>query len=90
MTTIAITELDALIRREHHDPHSILGAHPQDGDAVIRAYRPGACAIKAELDDGEEVELEQIHPAGVFEGAVTAAGAQLPLRYRLADVIARL
>ena len=28
MTTIAKTELDALARREHPEPHAILGAHP--------------------------------------------------------------
>jgi 1,4-alpha-glucan branching enzyme len=81
VTTIDTTDLDTLVRREHHDPHSILGAHPADTGLVIRAYRPGAGAITAHVADGDEVELEQIHPAGVFEGLVE--GAELPLRYRL-------
>ncbi|MBV8430822.1 MAG: hypothetical protein JO244_06650, partial [Solirubrobacterales bacterium] len=81
MSTVANTELDALVRREHHNPHGVLGAHPGDGGVVIRAFRPAACAITAQLDDGRAVELEQIHAGGVFEGQ--AEGAVLPLHYRL-------
>jgi 1,4-alpha-glucan branching enzyme len=81
VTTVDTTELDTLVRREHHDPHSILGAHPADDGLVVRAYRPGACAVTAQLEAGDDVELEEIHPAGVFEGLAQAA--ELPLRYRL-------
>jgi 1,4-alpha-glucan branching enzyme len=91
LTTVAPTELESLVRREHANPHAVLGAHPDADAVVIRALRPGACAITAHLDGdpgqelpGEEtasVELEQIHPGGVFEGHVE--GAELPLRYRL-------
>ncbi|HUE26904.1 MAG TPA: hypothetical protein VMP89_09035, partial [Solirubrobacteraceae bacterium] len=81
MTTIATTELDALVRREHSNPHGVLGAHPADGGVVIRALRPAASAITAQLDGGTTIELEQIHPGGVFEG--TAEGVELPLHYRL-------
>ena len=28
MTTIAGSELDTLVRREHPNPHELLGAHP--------------------------------------------------------------
>jgi 1,4-alpha-glucan branching enzyme len=79
--SVTTDQLDALVRREHADPHSVLGAHPQNGGVVIRALRPAACGITAETDDGTSVELEQIHPGGVFEG--TVEGAELPLRYRL-------
>jgi 1,4-alpha-glucan branching enzyme len=81
VTTIDTTDLDTLVRREHHDPHSLLGAHPADGGVVIRAFRPAACAITAHVEGGDDIELEQIHPAGVFEAV--AEGAELPLRYRL-------
>jgi 1,4-alpha-glucan branching enzyme len=85
VTTIAPPELDSLVRREHPNPHGILGphppAHPTDEGVVIRALRPAACGITAVLGDGTQVELEQIHPGGVFEGEVE--GAELPLRYRL-------
>jgi 1,4-alpha-glucan branching enzyme len=81
MTTLASSELDALVRREHPNPHDVLGAHPAQDGVVIRALRPAAGAITAHVLDGPDVELEQIHPGGVFEGVVE--GAELPLRYRL-------
>jgi 1,4-alpha-glucan branching enzyme len=74
-------QFDALVRREHYSPHDLLGAHPQDGGVVIRALRPAAEAITARLPDGQVVQLQRVHPGGVFEGAV--AGASLPLRYQL-------
>ena len=83
MTTVAAGQLDALVRREHPSPHDVLGAHPVDDGVVIRALRPAACAITAQLPDGpvDAVELEQVHPGGVFEGVVE--DAELPLAYRL-------
>jgi 1,4-alpha-glucan branching enzyme len=85
MTTVAPTELDALVRREHSNPHAILGphpaAHPAPDGVAIRVLRPAASAITAVLDDGTELELRQIHPGGVFEGVLE--GGELPLRYRL-------
>src|ERR1700745_3059514 len=81
MTTVATTELETLVRRGHANPHGVLGAHPVDGGVVLRALRPGASAITAHLDDGQTVELDQIHAGGVFEGV--AEGAELPLHYQL-------
>ena len=79
--TVATNELDALVRREHSNPHSVLGPHPQGDGVAIRVLRPSAAEITAELDDGTRLELERIHPGGVFEGVVEGAG--LPLHYRL-------
>jgi 1,4-alpha-glucan branching enzyme len=81
VTTVATAQLEAIVRREHGDPHSILGAHPDGDGLVIRALRPGARAVAAQFDDGRDVELEEIHPGGVFES--TVPGAEPPLSYRL-------
>ena len=35
-------DLHRLSAGEHHDPHSILGAHEYDDHTVIRALRPHA------------------------------------------------
>jgi 1,4-alpha-glucan branching enzyme len=78
---VATRELEALVRREHANPHSVLGVHEDNGGTVVRALRPAASGITAQLDDGTEVELEEIHPGGVFEGFVE--GAKPPLHYRL-------
>jgi 1,4-alpha-glucan branching enzyme len=75
------SEIELVVRREHADPHHVLGAHPSNGGVVVRAFRPAAEKVLARLDGGEPIPLEQRHPAGLFEGMVV--GAELPLRYEL-------
>jgi 1,4-alpha-glucan branching enzyme len=80
--SVTIGELDAVVRREHSNPHAILGPHEAEGGVTVRAYRPGAASVKVRLeDDGRAQQLEAVHPGGVFEGLIE--GAELPLRYRL-------
>jgi 1,4-alpha-glucan branching enzyme len=79
--TVATSELDALARREHTQPHAILGAHPADGGVVVRAFRPGAVKVSVKPAKGKSVELEQVHAAGIFEGVIK--GAEMPFRYKL-------
>jgi 1,4-alpha-glucan branching enzyme len=80
MTTAAAPDLERLARREHNDPHSILGAHPTSDGVVIRAMRPAAEAVRA-VAGGQAIELERIHPGGIYEGVVE--GVELPLHYTL-------
>ena len=57
---------DGVISGETHDPHAVLGAHP-DGDAtVIRTLRRGAGSVAA-LVDGVRHDLARVHDGGVFE-----------------------
>jgi 1,4-alpha-glucan branching enzyme len=79
--TVATSELEALVRREHSNPHSVLGAHPQNGGVVVRALRPAANSVTLLADGKPAVELSQIHPGGIFEGEIK--DAVLPLRYQL-------
>ncbi len=74
-------ELDRLARREHSQPHAILGAHPAKGGVVVRAFRPGAEKVSVKPPKGRAVGMKQIHPAGIFEGELP--GAELPLHYTL-------
>jgi 1,4-alpha-glucan branching enzyme len=76
----AALDLERIVKREHGDPHSVLGAHAYDGGVVVRALRPAAQAVTVHAGD-KTVELEQVHPGGVFEGIVPAA--DLPLDYEL-------
>jgi 1,4-alpha-glucan branching enzyme len=81
--TIGRSEIERLVRGEHHEPHRVLGAHPYDGKLVIRAWRPEATAVTA-LVDGDRVELDKVHPAGLFEGALEQSRVpayQLEVRY---------
>jgi 1,4-alpha-glucan branching enzyme len=75
------SEIELVVRREHTDPHHVLGAHPSNGGVVVRTFRPAAEKVLARPDGGEPIALQQRHPAGVFEGQVD--GAELPLRYEL-------
>ncbi|MFF4196250.1 1,4-alpha-glucan branching protein GlgB [Nonomuraea sp. NPDC001831] len=64
------TELDRLAGGAHHDPHSVLGAHPVSGGVVFRALRPLAERVQVVLDDGTAHDMRhQAH--GVFEATVT-------------------
>jgi 1,4-alpha-glucan branching enzyme len=77
-------DLERLVRGEHHDPHRLLGAHLEDGQVVVRAFRPAATSVAALVGpggSGERVKLDQVHPAGLFEGALD--GATVPPAYRL-------
>jgi len=70
-------EVQRLAARDHHDPHSLLGAHPAPGGGVIiRALQPAAESVAV-----QGVQLARIHPGGVFEGVLP--DATLPLRYEL-------
>jgi 1,4-alpha-glucan branching enzyme len=76
--TSAIARIAA---RDHHDPHSLLGAHPTRGGVVVRAFRPGAERVVAHVDGREPVRLRRVHADGVFAGRV--ADTVLPLAYEL-------
>ncbi|HEY7208323.1 MAG TPA: 1,4-alpha-glucan branching protein GlgB [Gaiellaceae bacterium] len=60
------------------DPHSVLGAHPQNGGVVVRAYRPDAERV---LVQPQGVEAELKDPDGLWEALLP--DAELPLEYRL-------
>ncbi|WP_219462829.1 1,4-alpha-glucan branching protein GlgB [Nonomuraea rhizosphaerae] len=63
------TELDRLAGGAHHDPHSVLGAHPVEGGVVFRTLRPLAERVRVVMDDGTSHDLRhQAH--GVFETKV--------------------
>ena len=61
-------KVQALVKGRLTDPHSILGYHPEEN--VVRAWRPGAQTVVCLVDGHIVSKLEQIHPAGLFEGKV--------------------
>src|SRR4051794_32577153 len=76
-----MSDADELIARQHANPHSYLGAHPENGSVVIRTFRPAAAKVEVVGPDGVHATLEQVHPGGVFEGHVK--GVKLPYAYQL-------
>ncbi|MBW2107643.1 MAG: 1,4-alpha-glucan branching protein GlgB [Deltaproteobacteria bacterium] len=84
-TGISVHDLERLIRVEHRDPHSILGAHPfaLEGckGVVIRAFHPDAVRAEVLIKGRNPVSMELCHPGGLF--ACFVPRRRLPLRYRL-------
>jgi 1,4-alpha-glucan branching enzyme len=84
---VSLGEIERLVAGQHHDPHSVLGAHPVPGEGpvvegtVIRALRPLAASITAVLSDGSRHPMTHSH-LGVFE-AMVPGEAESVLDYRL-------
>ncbi|GAB2474595.1 1,4-alpha-glucan-branching protein [Jatrophihabitans fulvus] len=81
-STPAREELDRLVGGTHHDPHSLLGAHPgakpkakkgaKGGPAestVIRTLRPDASSVAVVIGD-ERIAMDRVHDGGVFEAVL--------------------
>jgi 1,4-alpha-glucan branching enzyme len=64
-------DVDRLLAGSHHDPHSVLGAHPHPSGAVVRAYRPGATSVTVLSGDLKQ-ELDEVAP-GLYAGLLTQA-----------------
>jgi 1,4-alpha-glucan branching enzyme len=65
----ALSEASArLARGEHHEPHAVLGAHPDPtaGRVVIRTWQPGADAVTL-LTGEKRTAMRRIHGLGLFE-----------------------
>jgi 1,4-alpha-glucan branching enzyme len=70
--------LEAIVQGSHHDPHSVLGAHPHGKHVTFRVLRPLARSVSVTIG-ASVIELE--HEAhGIWVGA--SAGTAVP-DYRL-------
>ncbi|MDT7617284.1 MAG: 1,4-alpha-glucan branching enzyme [Pseudonocardiales bacterium] len=72
--------IDRVLGGAHHDPHSVLGAHPHPDGTVVRVLRPHADEVHVVLDGGDGHPLVKVHDAGLFSGVVPGP----PSDYRLA------
>jgi 1,4-alpha-glucan branching enzyme len=77
---VSHAEIDRIVDGRHHDPHSVLGAHPGPGGTVVATLRPLAASVSVILPDGRRFPMQHVHQ-GVF--AVTLPVADVP-DYRLA------
>ncbi len=84
ITGVPRDELDSLVAGIHHDPHSVLGAHPVGDSVVIRTLRPEASAVAVVLD-GKTVELTRVHDGGVFAGTVPGAASDYRVQTTYGD-----
>jgi 1,4-alpha-glucan branching enzyme len=72
---VPLRELERLVSGQHHDPHSILGAHPVRDGTVVRALRPMARSVTLVLDDDRRVPMTHLYQ-GVF--TVTVPDEKVP------------
>jgi 1,4-alpha-glucan branching enzyme len=78
-TTVARDELDQLVAGTHHNPHSVLGAHPMPKDrTVVRTLRPEASAVSV-IVGRHRTAMDRVHDGGVFEAVLDGE----PSDYRL-------
>ena len=80
--TISLGEIERIVAGQHHDPHSVLGAHPGPDGVTIRALRPLASRSDRRAARRQQAtRCTHLHQ-GVFE--VTVPGSAGSVRdYRL-------
>jgi 1,4-alpha-glucan branching enzyme len=78
-TTVPAADVERIVARDHHDPHSVLGAHPVEGGVAVRVFRPGAASVRIRPAGSASTRLRRLHAAGFYEGLLPGAG--LPLDY---------
>ena len=76
----SLAEIERLVSGQHHDPHSILGAHPGPDGIVVRALRPMARSVTLITDDGRRLPMTHLYQ-GLF--TVTLPVEKVP-DYRIA------
>jgi 1,4-alpha-glucan branching enzyme len=74
---ISLAEIERVVAGQHHDPHSVLGAHLGPRGVTIRALRPMATAVTAVLADGSRHPLRHRHQ-GVFEVRLPESQRSVP------------
>ncbi len=76
-------EVRRLLAGEHHDPHSVLGAHQHRDGTVVRVLRPQADGV-AVVIDGTEHPLQRTSD-GLFHGLIDGPPADYRLRVRYGE-----
>ncbi|CAN5771113.1 1,4-alpha-glucan branching protein GlgB [soil metagenome] len=77
------SEVAALLRGEHREPHRLLGAHDVAGQGVVRTYRPDATGVEVLVAGAPPVTAERTDPAGFFEARLPSRPAPAAYRVRV-------
>ncbi len=79
-STVDPSATERLALGEHHEPHSILGAHPDgEGGVFVRAFHPDAEACELLLPDGQTLPMVPVSN-GVFSAHLSVT--EPPENYR--------
>ncbi|MFF5259114.1 1,4-alpha-glucan branching protein GlgB [Actinomadura viridis] len=71
MARVTREEIEKLVGGDHHDPHGVLGAHPERQGVAVRALRPMAERVEVLLPGGGRHRLRHVHE-GVFAATLPA------------------
>ncbi len=91
LTGISRDDVERLVRVEHSNPHSVLGAHPYTlhgkSGVVVRAFHPEAVKAEVLIERRKPVVMEKCHPGGLFGSFVVRRRLPLPysIRFTFAD-----
>src|SRR4029077_13531690 len=74
---VSLREIERVVAGQHHDPHSVLGAHLGPRGVTIRALRPLADAATWVLPTGGRSPMPHRHQ-GRFEVTLPESQASVP------------
>src|SRR6202011_5756482 len=83
-------EAYAIVEGRHSDPFHYLGLHKEGDKTVVRAFLPEASNVEAIGEHGEAAELQRIHDAGLFAGALPNGSGRYQLRARFGETVVDL
>ncbi len=66
MTSNHSADFDSILTASSHDPHSILGPQRENGQDLLRVFRPYAANVALRIGAAEHA-LKRVHPNGIFE-----------------------
>ncbi len=75
LKTLPTNEFEPILSARTHNPGTILGPLRRDGMTILRVFRPYAASVSLQIG-GKEIQMERVHPAGIFEWRGTASLAQ--------------
>ena len=74
---VSLREIERVVAGQHHDPHSVLGAHAGPQGVIIRALRPLAESVTVVLPDDTRFPMSHRHQ-GVFEVTLPESQGSVP------------
>jgi 1,4-alpha-glucan branching enzyme len=80
---ISVSDLERLRALAHHDPHSVLGAHPVRGGVIVRAFRPEAETVELLIGDDGPREMVKALGDDLFELLIEDRAETFPYRLRV-------
>lgn len=87
--SIAAEDIRKLIECRHEAPHRVLGPHRAEHDPglVVRAFLPYAAraSVSGSGPSGPELEMERIHPDGLFEATIPGAKRDFHYQFVVTD-----